>query len=99
MDRKFLIIPEFESLEESAKLAESYHAAFEYDDFYFSSIYDSKENTAERVRQYRALGRDRSVGRATPPLMRLLTSSEFLSRFSRRRSLSLICLSINIIPR
>lgn len=61
MDRKFLIIPEFESLEESAKLAESYHAAFEYDDFYFSSIYDSKENTAERVRQYRALGRDMSM--------------------------------------
>ena len=25
MDRKFLIIPEFESLEESAKLAENYH--------------------------------------------------------------------------
>ena len=59
MNRNFLIIPEFDSLEESVRLAESFDAGFEYDDFCYPFVYESKENTTERIRQYRALGRDR----------------------------------------
>ena len=43
MNRSWLIIPEYERLEESAALAEEYGAAFEYNDFFIPKLLDDTE--------------------------------------------------------
>ena len=60
MKRKWLIIPEFEKREAYAKLAEQYHAGFEYNDFYLPSVYEKEEEVERRIEGYLALDRDRS---------------------------------------
>ena len=39
MKKNWLIIPDFERREESAKLAQAYDAGFEYNDFFNPSVY------------------------------------------------------------
>ncbi len=58
--REWLIIPEYDRLEASAQLAEMYHAAFEYNDFYVPGIYNDPEEVEKRIAAYCALPRDRS---------------------------------------
>ena len=41
MDKNWLIIPDFERREESAKLAAEYHAGFEYNDFFLPGVYEN----------------------------------------------------------
>lgn len=60
MDNQWLIIPEYDRLNESVALAAEYGAAFEYNDFYLPSVYQSKERTDEIIRTYIELERDRS---------------------------------------
>ncbi len=58
--RSWLMIPEFLDLAESARLAESYDAAFEYNDFYLPRVYSDPQEVEKRIATYCALPRDRS---------------------------------------
>ena len=60
MKCKYLIVPDFENLSRSAEIAESFGAAFEYDDFFSPGVYSSPEETEKRIRAYLSLGRDTS---------------------------------------
>ena len=55
MKRNWLIIPDYEQREESAKLALEYHAGFEYNDFFWPGVY---ENDAE-------------IKRSNPPIRKM----------------------------
>ena len=54
------MIPDFENLEKTRKLAEKYNAYFEYNDFYMPAVYSDKEELKKRIQVYKALERDRS---------------------------------------
>ncbi len=60
MKREWLIIPDYEHLEESAAIATEYGAAFEYNDFYLPSVYQDAAEVDRRMEAYCALNRDRS---------------------------------------
>ena len=60
MKRNWLIIPDFNRREESKKLAEEYHAGFEYNDFFLPGVYEDEAEIKRRIAGYKALGRDRS---------------------------------------
>ena len=60
MNRSWLIIPEYERLEESAALAEEYGAAFEYNDFFDPAVYENPQEIQRRIAAYKSLDRDRS---------------------------------------
>ncbi len=60
MKPKFLIIPDYNRLDESVQLANEYNAAFEYNDFYLPNVYSNKEELQQRINTYRSLNRDRS---------------------------------------
>ncbi|MGN0038802.1 MAG: HD domain-containing phosphohydrolase [Coriobacteriales bacterium] len=61
MERSWLIVPDFNRLEESVALAAEYGAAFEYDDFYAPAVYEDEREVERRVAAYLALERDRSA--------------------------------------
>lgn len=54
------VIPHFENIEESLKIAEKYGANFEYNDFFIPSVLDDKEECQKRIDFYKSLDRDRS---------------------------------------
>ena len=60
MNRKFLIIPEYEQPDEMMELACQYAAGFEYNDFFDPRIYGKEEEVEKRIRFYLGLPRDRS---------------------------------------
>jgi len=60
LNRQWLIIPEYDRLDESVALAEKYNAAFEYNDFFLPGVYQNKERVEEIIRTYTELDRDRS---------------------------------------
>lgn len=60
MNRKFLIIPEFEQLQKSMELAEQFGAGFEYNDFCEPRVYGDEEELQRRCSVYEQLNRDRS---------------------------------------
>ena len=60
MERQWHIIPEYENIEKSLKLAEKYNAVFEYNDFFKASVFENEEVLEERIHFYKNLGRDTS---------------------------------------
>ena len=61
MERKYLIIPEFERLGQSAELAQAYDAGFEYNDFCNPDVYSDEAEIRKRCDSYKELKRDRSM--------------------------------------
>ncbi|MGN0959534.1 MAG: TIM barrel protein, partial [Coriobacteriales bacterium] len=61
MKRSWLIVPDFNRLEESVALAREFGAAFEYDDFYAPAVYEDVDEVERRVAAYLALERDTSA--------------------------------------
>lgn len=57
MNRKWLIIPDYENIAESVSLAEEYGAAFEYNDFCNPKVYENREEVKKRIRVYKSLNR------------------------------------------
>ena len=57
MNRKWLIIPDYENVEESVLLAEEYQAAFEYNDFWNPKVYENPEEVKKRIQLYKSLNR------------------------------------------
>ena len=60
MKAKWLIIPNIDRLAESVRLAETFEASFEYNDFFDPKVYLDEEEVNKRVEMYCALERDRS---------------------------------------
>ena len=54
------LIPDFAQIEDSVRLAQSYGAHFEYNDFFNPSLLDDEEWVKKRVDFYKKLDRDRS---------------------------------------
>lgn len=52
----FLIIPQFENIEESLSLAEEYGFGFEYNDFFSPDILDDTKKLEELILRYRSVG-------------------------------------------
>lgn len=61
MNRKYLIIPEYEQLDKTMELAEQYRLGFEYNDFFNPLIYSDEEEVKKRCNTYMKLPRDRSA--------------------------------------
>ena len=59
-DGQLYIIPDFNNIEESLKLASEYNAAFEYNDFFEAEILADSKLMEERIHFYQNLGRDTS---------------------------------------
>lgn len=51
---KFLIIPQLDLIDESLELAEKYGFGFEFNDFFFPGVLDSKERVKEIADSYKA---------------------------------------------
>lgn len=60
MNRQFLIVPDWNHLDQSARIANAHGAAFEYDDFFDPAVYANPEELERRIAGYLALGRDTS---------------------------------------
>lgn len=60
MNRDYLLIPEWEHLNESTALADTFHAAFEYNDFARPTVYENPDEVRKRIEKYCSLERDRS---------------------------------------
>ena len=61
MNRKYLIIPEYEQPDKSLELAQQYAAGFEYNDFFLPRIYCDEEEVKNRCNTYCKLPGDRSA--------------------------------------
>ena len=87
MKRKWLIIPEFEKREAYVKLAEQYHAGFEYNDFYLPSVYEKEEEVERRIAGYLALDRDRSQDTLHGAFLDVVVSSDdsYIAAYSKKR--------------
>ncbi len=49
-----------EQIEESLKLAQQYHACFEYNDFFIPQVFSDDAEIEKRIQFYKSLERDRS---------------------------------------
>lgn len=58
--KQIYIIPDRNHIGESLRLAEEYHAAFEYNDFFMPNVLDDRKMIRELIRFYQGLGRDMS---------------------------------------
>ncbi len=93
----WLIIPDPEHIEGSAELAKKYGAAFEYNDFYFPSIYSEKARLDERIEKYSSLPRDRSRDTMHGAFLDIAIAS--LDKTIREHSRALISQSFDIADR
>jgi hypothetical protein len=57
---RIYIIPDRTNISESLRLAETYNACFEYQDFFLPHVLDDEQTKNEWISFYRALPRDRS---------------------------------------
>ena len=87
MKRNWLIIPEYEEREAYAALAESYQAAFEYNDFYLPAVYEREEEIERRIKGYCELGRDRSRDTLHGAFLDIAVSSDdsLIAEYSKKR--------------
>lgn len=87
MKRDWSIIPEFEEREAYAKLAEEYHAGFEYNDFFLPKVYENAEEVKRRIDGYKALGRDRSKDTLHGAFLDVVVSSDdtYIAEYSKKR--------------
>lgn len=60
MNREWLIIPDFNNIQESLALAEEYQAAFEYNDFFEPCVYSDEEEIKKRISLYKGFSRNPS---------------------------------------
>lgn len=97
MNRKWLIIPEYDHLEESAALAEKYGAAFEYNDFCDPAVYQDSREVEKRIAAYIGLPRDRSSDTMHGVFMDILIAS--MDYVIRSRSRELVEQSLSIAER
>ena len=87
MKRNWLIIPDFEQREESAKLAGEYNAGFEYNDFFLPRVYEDEAEVKRRIEGYKALDRDRSKDTLHGAFLDVVVSSDdaYIAQYSKKR--------------
>lgn len=87
MKRNWLIIPDFEQREESAKLAGEYNAGFEYNDFFLPKVYEDEAEVKRRIAGYKALARDRSKDTLHGAFLDVVVSSDdtTIAEYSKKR--------------
>ena len=87
MRRNWLIIPDFDKREESAKLAGEYNAGFEYNDFFLPKVYEDEKEIRRRIEGYKALDRDRSHDTLHGAFLDVVVSSDdaFIAEYSKKR--------------
>ena len=87
MRRNWLIIPDFDKREESAKLAGEYNAGFEYNDFFLPKVYEDEAEVRRRIEGYKALDRDRSRDTLHGAFLDVVVSSDdaFIAEYSKKR--------------
>lgn len=87
MKRNWLIIPDFEQREESAKLAREYNTGFEYNDFFLPRVYEDETEIRRRIAGYKALDRDRSKDTLHGAFLDVVVSSDdaFIAEYSKKR--------------
>lgn len=87
MKRNWLIIPDYEQREESAKLAKEYNAGFEYNDFFLPKVYEDDAEVKRRIEGYKALDRDRSKDTLHGAFLDVVVSSDdaYIAQYSKKR--------------
>lgn len=58
MNREWLIIPDFDNIQESLALAKEYNAGFEYNDFFDPKVYRDEDEIKRRVSIYKGCKRN-----------------------------------------
>ncbi len=103
MDKKqnWLIIPNFDRLTESVRLAEAYGAAFEYNDFYIPEIYNNPREVNKRIAAYCALPRDRSQDTLHGAFLDMVIASQdaVLREYSREKIAQSMQIAASLGPR
>lgn len=86
MKRNWLIIPDFERREESARLAKEYNAGFEYNDFFLPCVYENEAEIKRRISGYKELDRDRSKDTLHGAFLDTVISSDdsFIAEYSQK---------------
>jgi sugar phosphate isomerase/epimerase len=87
MKRNWLIVPDFERREESARLAAEYTAGFEYNDFFLPYVYQNDAEIERRISGYKALDRDRSNDTLHGAFLDVVVSSDdaYIAEYSKKR--------------
>lgn len=87
MERKFLIIPEIDRIQESVELSSKYHVAFEYNDFFNPLVYEDEKEVERRCKVYKSFQRDRSEDTLHGVFMDVALNSkdQYLREYSRKR--------------
>lgn len=87
MERKFLIIPEFEQIQQTMELARQYDLGFEYNDFCYPKVYGDETEVQRRCEVYRQLDRDRSGDTLHGVFLDMAVTSQdpVIRQYSRQR--------------
>lgn len=87
MDRKFLIIPEFEQLQQTMELASKYDLGFEYNDFCYPKVYSDEAEVQRRCERYLQLDRNRSEDTLHGVFLDMAVTSQdsVIRQYSRQR--------------
>ncbi len=87
MKRQWLIIPDFNNLEQSVELAREYDAGFEYNDFFESAVYSDEEEMKRRIGVYKKTDRDRSRDTLHGVFadMAIASKDPFIRKYSREK--------------
>lgn len=86
MDRQWHIIPDYNHIEESLKLADKYNAYFEYNDFFNPLIYEDEDLLKSRIEFYQNLKRDKRKDTLHGIFLDLSLASQdtFIREYSRK---------------
>lgn len=87
MERQWLIIPDYNNLEQSVELAKEYNAGFEYNDFFNPLVYSDEEEVKRRIHIYKQPDRDRSRDTLHGVFIDMAAASKdsYIRKYSRER--------------
>lgn len=87
MERQWLIIPDFNNLQQSLELSQEYDAGFEYNDFFNPAVYSDEEEIKRRIQVYKQLDRDRSKDTLHGVFIDMAAASKdpYIRKYSREK--------------
>ena len=87
MNREWLIIPDFNHIQESLALAEEYDASFEYNDFFEPKVYSDEEEVKRRISLYKGCSKNPSRDTLHGVFLDIAITSKdpFICDYSRKK--------------
>lgn len=87
MNQEWLIIPDFNNIQESVDLAEEYDVAFEYNDFFEPNVYSDEAEIKRRISLYKGCSRNPSRDTLHGVFLDMAIASKdpFICDYSRKK--------------